>query len=381
MKTRVIAAAAFMAALLLLSGCDGGKRAVVNGELEGAADSSVVVSRLDLNRITVVDTVKTDKEGRFKCKESVEKGDPQFYYLSYGGRNFASLVLQAGDRISISADTLGRCTVEGSDESVLLQEAENRFARSLKSMDSLNVLLENATDEGEISSLRRQMGSVYVNQKRFALKHSVSNPRSISSVTVFYQKFGTLPVFNDVRDAIVFQNVYDSIKTVYPDSKYVAALADEIKTRKKSLELQNRLDMAQTVNFPDIELPDINARTRRLSDLEGKVIVLFFWSGSQTDHKLFNNDLKPLYGKYHDRGLEIYQVSLDVDKAAWATVVKAQEIPWITVCDGMGGSSPSVSAYNVTQIPTLFVIGRDGSFKGRDIYDADKLGRLVESLL
>jgi hypothetical protein len=75
---------------------------------------------------------------------------------------------------------------------------------------------------------------------------------------------------------------------------------------------------------------------------------------------MFNNELKEVYRKYRNSGLEVYQVSLDSDKTAWAASVKEQELPWISVCDGKGVMSPSVSAYNVASVPTMFVFNAKG---------------------
>ena len=75
------------------------------------------------------------------------------------------------------------------------------------------------------------------------------------------------------------------------------------------------------------------------------------------EQKMFNLDvLQPVYKQFAPKGFEIYAVSLDTDKAAWATAVKTQNSGWINVCDGYGVSSPVVSTYNVQTIPSLFFI-------------------------
>jgi len=380
MKSRAIWALPALAALFLIAGCNGNK-AVIKGELKGAADTTVVVSRLNVNKLEAVDTIRTDKNGKFTCKENIPVGRPQFYYLSYNGRNFASLVLLPKDKITITADTLGNATIEGSEETDLMNQANATFNASQKSFDSLSTLLAVAVADTDIHSLKRQMGQVYVNQKRNALREAMGHPFNISSVMVLYQQFGDLPIFADYRDGITFKSIRDSLIKVYPKSEYVAALGREITSRMGTFELQNKIRNAQQVSFPEIEQPDINAKMQKLSALEGKVIVLFFWSYSQTDHKFFNNDLKGIYSKYHDRGLEIYQVSLDIDKAEWASVVRAQKIPWISVCDGLGNYSPSVAAYNITKIPSLFLFGKDGVIKARDIFDIAKLDSSISGLL
>ena len=88
-----------------------------------------------------------------------------------------------------------------------------------------------------------------------------------------------------------------------------------------------------------------------------------------------------LYATYHDRGLEIYQVSLDIDKPTWAATVRNQGLPWINVSDGLGVQSPAVAAYNVNHIPAMFVIDRNGDLVATDVFEKDDLTALVKRLL
>ena len=127
-------------------------------------------------------------------------------------------------------------------------------------------------------------------------------------------------------------------------------------------------------------MPDVNAKERSLSDLAGKVIVLSFWSSQDVNQKMLNQDLLQLYQKYSGRGVEIYQVSVDTDKTLWARAVADQNLPWISVCDGMGSSSIGVISYNVSKVPSIFVIAKDGNVVARDLF-GPKLESVVSGLL
>ena len=96
---------------------------------------------------------------------------------------------------------------------------------------------------------------------------------------------------------------------------------------------------------------------------------------------MFNVELAELYRKYHDRGLEVYQVSLDIDKPSWAATVKNQAMPWISVNDGLGLDSPAVIAYNIDHVPSMFVIDREGGIAATDLFDQDALDQLIRKLL
>jgi hypothetical protein len=90
--------------------------------------------------------------------------------------------------------------------------------------------------------------------------------------------------------------------------------------------------------------------------------------------------LKKVYDDYHKRGFEIYQVSMDVDKALWAKVVKEQNLPWINVCDAGGVDSPCVLHYNLSSLPAVYIIS-DGALVDGQMVDEKSLRNLLDKLL
>ena len=133
--------------------------------------------------------------------------------------------------------------------------------------------------------------------------------------------------------------------------------------------------------FLDIEMPDVNGVKKKLSEVDAKVVVLHFWAPSQPVQKMYNIEvLKPLYEKYSDKGLEIYQVAIDTDKAGWARIVKEQNLDWINVCDGLGEASPAVVSYNLSVLPATFILS-GGTLQKDRISDDSSLRAAVSRLL
>lgn len=376
-SSKIILAAS--AAILAVS-C--GQNARIDGTVSSAPSSEVVVKLLDINRYEVLDTVAVDASGRFSYKVPMEKGQPEFVYLFYKDTKIASLLLEAGDKVEVQADTLGQFSVEGSEESLKLAQVEKDYAAALAELNAIAGGLSSAADEAEAIRLRRELGQAYVDYYRDRMKYVLSNSRSLTVVPVLYQNFGeNLPVFGQSTDAIHFVNTADSLATVYPDSKYVKALKKEAERRFGYLELESRLQGAEEIGYVDIELPDIQAQKRKLSDVDSKVVLIFFWSASDASQKMFNLDfLKSVYEDYHSRGFDIYQVSLDADKAAWARVVKEQKLPWVNVCDSRGPASPYVTTYNLSALPAAYVIC-DGELVDGRIVDEKSFRALLDRLL
>ena len=368
MKTVKILAA--LATALLLAAC--GPKTVIDGTLQDKADAPVIVKLLDVNKYQVLDTIRTNASGAFTYKPELEKGCPEFIYLYYGDKKIASLLLQQGDHVKVTADTLGNYTVEGSEESLLLQEVESDYTQFLIDMNRLS------NDPEATQELTRR----YVDYYRRCVRYVMEHPKSLTSVPVMFQRVNDgMAVFEQATDGILFGSICDSLKTVYPDSRYVKALEAEATRRTNILQLSQRLQDADRVGFFDIDLPNINGTNTKLSEVDAKVVMLYFWATTD-EQKLFNMDtLIPIYEEFHDRGFEIYAVSLDVDKTAWATVVRSQQLPWINVCDTRGNQSPFVSLYGLTALPAAFFLVDGDMDPNADITDMASMRKYLQSKL
>ena len=369
------------AAAIFAAACTDGAK--IEGTLEGASTTDVVVKLLNVNRFEVLDTVKTDAAGHFTYKMDVAKSQPEFVYLFHKDTKVASLLLEAGDKVKVQADTLGNYSVDGSVESEKLAQVEKDFAAAY---DRLETLVEelSVADAKAAAELQSAIGKEYLNYYRDRVRYVMTNSSSLTVIPVLYQNFGPeLPVFGQSTDAIHFRNAADSLEMVYPDSKYVKALRAEADKRCSYLEVAALLSNAQEIGYPEIELPDYQGNKVKLSDVESKakVTMLFFWNPSNTSQKMFNLDvLKSVYADYHKRGFEIYQVALDPDKAMWAKVVKEQALPWVNVCDGLGAQSPYVLQYNLGALPAAYIIS-DGALVDGQVVDEKSLRKLINDLL
>ena len=308
-----------------------------------APKTKLAVHKLNVGVTDLLDSVKTDAAGRLTYKVDVKKGQPEFIYIYKGDTRLAALLLEAREKAVVEADTLGGYTVEGSAGSAELSGVEKAYADFIREMA--------AAQPGEAAG-------IYVRYYRDRLSYVIKHPYSLAVVPVLYQNLGAgVPLFNQPTDALIFQAAADSLKTVYPDSKYVKALDQEAKRRKNNLELENAIRNAQQAGFPDIALPDVNAQKVALSGVDSKAVLLHFWDVADAGQKLFNLDvLLPLYKQYHAKGLEIYSVCVSTDKALWASVVRNQNLPWINVCDGQGAASSAVRLYNIRSLPSTILI-------------------------
>ncbi|PKP05826.1 MAG: hypothetical protein CVU10_10820 [Bacteroidetes bacterium HGW-Bacteroidetes-5] len=367
--------ALILSLILVVSCTTKSHRAKVEGKVDGLANSEIVVKILNINVQNVLDTIKLDQKGEFRYNIKLTSASPEFYYLYYKDRKIASLILLPGEKVKLQTDTLGtNPIVEGSAESSLLISLEKKISQSQAKFDSLRVKMQeavSANDAQKMTELNYALGSVYVKQKQDAIKYIYTNSGSITNMILLYHRFSSdVPLFADLRDVLLFRRVYDSLQVIYPGSKYVSRLMDEITVRERSEIINSKILDASQRGFPELSLPDTKANIRLLSDLSGKVILLSFWSVTDANQRMQTREYFDLYDKYNSKGFEIYQVSADTDKTAWARAVAEQQIPWISVCDGLGANSSAITTYNIQNLPANFLIDRSGSIVAKNIYGA-----------
>ena len=364
-----------------MAACTGS--AGITAEIKDAGESEIVLRQQNINKFDILDTVRTDAAGRFRYKVKLEKGNPDFIYIYRNDRKLASLLLQSGDKVHVVADTAGNYSVEGSAESEKLRLVEKDYADFSAKMDSLaNELSEVGNDAAREAELSSEMAGCYTGYYRKCVKYVMSNSRSLTVVPVFYQTVaGSFYVFSQDTDALHFANVADSLALAYPDSKYVKALEQEAASRRKQLELRVRLQTAEEIGYPQLELPDVHGKKVKISDLDAKAVLLYFWSPDNALQKMANLDvLKKIYSDYKGKGLEIYQVAIAVDKPAWERIVTAQGLGWTNVCDGLGENSPVIGQYNLNRLPAYFLIV-DGQLSDRAISDEKTLRKTLDQIL
>ncbi|NLZ73221.1 MAG: redoxin domain-containing protein, partial [Bacteroidales bacterium] len=137
--------------------------------------------------------------------------------------------------------------------------------------------------------------------------------------------------------------------------------------RERVLEIPE--DKISESGLIDISLRNLKGEKIKLSEQKGKVILLDFTIYQSANSTPHNYMLRDLYDQFASQGFNIYQVSLDADEHYWKTI--ADNLPWICVRDENGVYSTIASLYNVTEIPSFFLIGRDSELKkrGEDIKD------------
>ncbi len=367
----------FCGCVIFLTSCHS-STVKISGRLVGSDCRTVYVEQETQLGQTVIDSATVDSAGNFLLKIKEEDETPSLYNLVCNAERIP-LFLAGGDHVTINAvgRVLPNYTVQGSAESELLRQFYQPFVAGLARLDELASLSrEEALNEEGLLRIETAYKAEYLRIKREQLKFIIEHQSSLAAVYALYQRLpGDVFLFNLDGDLIYYRMVADALEESYPQSPYLPLLASEI------ARMETRINLVPSIaetGYPDLEMLDMFGNKVRLSSLQGKVILVEFWSAERGNSNALNAELKELYDRYADRGFEIYQVGIDTSKQAWVTAVQEQRLPWISVSDFKGEASPALGLYAVQKLPSNFLINREGVVIARDLY-GDALEKALEA--
>ena len=119
--------------------------------------------------------------------------------------------------------------------------------------------------------------------------------------------------------------------------------------------------------FIDIEAENLAGKKVKISDFNGKYVLLDFWASWCAPCRQENPEFVKVYEEFKNKGFEIYGYSTDVNRASWAKAIASDNLPWVNVSDLKGFYSEGPARYQVRAIPQNFLIDKKGFIIARNI--------------
>ena len=347
-----------------LFSCNNSKTFLVEGTVNDAEGKTLYLDHSGLLKPASVDSVKLRSDGNFSFKVAAPDY-PDFYRLRLENKIIVFAV-DSTETIRIEAafnNFAINYTVSGSESSVRIQQLRKSVSDIQQKVNTLKPDMPVSERGQKIAEIENDIET----HKEKARNIILNNAKSTEAYFAIYQQINNNFIFSPyIKEDKPYVNAvataYHTFMPEYVRSKNLYNLAmDAIKIEREEKTRQTWTEIVETSGkgYIDIVLPDINGKEKALSELEGKVVLIDFSAYEPEGSVQYIFELRELYNKYNKRGLEIYQISLDRNKLFWENSV--ENIPWICVRDEKGMGTPSVGWYNVSSIPTVFLMDRKGN--------------------
>lgn len=137
---------------------------------------------------------------------------------------------------------------------------------------------------------------------------------------------------------------YEHLKAALSDSRFSAAMA------RLAADDERRAHM-------DFTLPDLQGKSWRLRDLDGKVVLVYFWAPWCAPCFKEMQDLEALYEQYAPEGLIVLGLTPDTEDREIQKFVAERRLTYPILLDRQGNVWNS---FDVRAFAQLFAYGRDG---------------------
>ena len=358
----------FVLTLMVCAGCTNSKFKI-EGTIGDAADRMLYLEQLSQNDIVVLDSMRIKPDESFSVSSPAPEY-PDLYRLRLGN-----------DALIFAADSTETILIKATATNYGTQfEVENSPAtehiRLLRA--SARTLQEpsNALSEAEIQealSAHRQLAKEIV----------LTNTRSLAAYYAVHQTIGGHYLLSpEKKEELPFWNATATAFDMYYPEYYRSKQLKEITLL--AMAMQRRGNNDEVVEFDaeetgaiEINLPNRAGDLVSLSSLKGDVVLVDFNVFAREESPAHVLLLRELYNEYHKKGFQIYQVSFDPNKLFW--MEQTRDLPWICVRDGNTIESTYISAYNLYDLPALFLLNREGDIVARPTYEElkDAISKLM----
>jgi peroxiredoxin len=261
-----------------------------------------------------------------------------------------------------------------------------------KSLALADQFLKDFPKSDGLSTMRRMRMAALVQSKRLpdAVKEwetLLKQAKAEQAQEVFQSGMQLAELCADADDLKAARQLYDTIREKIPG--LVPEQQRQMASQSIDEAIAPRLALLDMIGKEPAALEGKSLAGEKidLAKYKGKVVLLDFWATWCKPCVAALPEVKAAYAKYHERGLEVVGVSLDVQKQNLEDFIKAQGIAWPQIWDNEGKEGtpnpfggPNTRRYNITAIPATYLIDRDGRIVRANV-SSDSLDETIRKTL
>ncbi|WP_026775743.1 TlpA disulfide reductase family protein [Polaribacter sp. Hel_I_88] len=334
---------------------------VLKGELEGIKNDSWIYLIFDNKP---VDSTKII-DNKFSIN-GVTEHPKQYNLLIKNSQNYTRIWLESGElKFKAKDGEFKDAIIEGSNSQKESEKLWKPIWEYRKRRDSLSkIVYNNELNDSLKLNAKLELKKVQQNRLKIESDFIKNNPQSYVSAKTLDFYATSLPK-----------------KTVY---ELYDGFSDEIKKSSYGKSVKRFLDLNQNPQigdkYLDFTMPNENNKLVKLSDFEGKLILLEFWASWCGPCKKEYPALRKAYSKFHSNGFEIVSISEDQTKEQWLKAIDENKLNWINLWQKGGNNADPYLIYGINGIPANFLIDENGIIIEQDLKGEKLISKIEEKL-
>lgn len=348
---------AIIAIATLITSCNNTPQFTIDGTIAHADSTTLYLENITGTRPIVIDSTLLNDKGNYRFTHAVPQ-HAQFYRLRMGNQSI-NLVIDTVVHITCNSQAQAfatNYTIAGSNECNIMRDVAIQGSR-------LKAIVEQAMNDN--TSRLLALDSIAAYKQRMS-ELVLQAPASAVSYYILMQRINGLPIFDTfnyddnriIAASATAHQIYapDAPRTKLLHDIALQGMAARRNEQKQAIEVE-----ADEVSFIEIALYDLAGNMHKLSDIAtaNKTVLLDFTAYALEYSPAYNIRLNEIYDQYHNKGLEIYQVSFDTDLNRWQTV--ADNLPWVCVHEADNVQSHLVTLYDIQSLPSCYIIANNGT--------------------
>ena len=353
----------------------------ITGSLAAYPSNTIYLQQLKEGSFINLDSAITDSKGGFKFQYTADKKD--LYYLRIKTTNTAPngkaieplrVIVEKNDKLQITAKTANPIQEykisPSKEENTLLRKYVTQFVQRNNTLDSLTKL--KTKDQEEAKQIDQFYFDYLVKQIKEVKKDIDANPTLLANVFASNLVLVTTqngPAMTQPDQDIPYLKKINTVLAAYP---YSTVAQNVVRSNKV------QIPVAIGEEAPEIALPSPDGKIISTKDFKGKVLLLDFWASWCGPCRAENPNVKKVYEKYHEKGLEILGVSLDKSKDAWVAAIAKDGLNWNHISDLKQWQTIATSLYKFNSIPYTVLIDRKGNIVATKLRGAELETKIAE---